>query len=157
MADPFKAGDLDAIVDGPWAAGGYVAALPTLGVAAMPAGPAGPALPLTGVDGWLVNPNSDTALATQVAIQLVSPEAQALFADIAYHIPSNGTVTADNAISNQFATAVASGYPRPQSVQFGNFWTPFGNALNRVLDEGADPTEAVATACTEMNTANQIQ
>jgi maltose-binding protein MalE len=157
MADPFKAGAYDAIVDGPWAAGGYVGALPNLAVAAMPAGPAGPSLPFTGVDGWLVNPNSDTALATQVATQLVSPEAQKLFADIAYHIPASSLVAVDNPISNQFAAAVASGYPRPQSAAFGNFWGPFGNALNLVLDSGADPTEAVANACAEMNTANQIQ
>jgi arabinogalactan oligomer/maltooligosaccharide transport system substrate-binding protein len=157
IADPFKLGNFDAIIDGPWAAGGYVASIPTLGVAAMPAGPAGPSLPLAGVDGYSVNPNVDTAFATQVAIALVSPEAQKIFADVAYHIPASAAVTVDNPISNQFSAAVASGYPRPQSVEFGNFWAPVGNALNLVLDQGADPTQAIAGACTEMNTANQIQ
>ena len=33
----FKDGTYDAIIDGPWAAGGYAAAVPNLGVAAMPA------------------------------------------------------------------------------------------------------------------------
>jgi arabinogalactan oligomer/maltooligosaccharide transport system substrate-binding protein len=157
IADPFKQGAFDAIIDGPWAAGGYVTDIPGLGVAAMPAGPAGPALPLAGVDGYTINPNSDTEFVTRVAIALVSPEVQKIFADVAYHIPADSTVAVDNPISNQFSAAVASGYPRPQSVEFGNFWAPFGNALNLVLDQGADPTEAIATACAEMNAANQIQ
>ena len=46
MANAFKAGDIDLIVDGPWATGGYKTAVPTLGVAPMPAGPSGPAQPL---------------------------------------------------------------------------------------------------------------
>ena len=66
------------------------------------------------------------------------------------------SVTIDNPISNQFAAAVASGYPRPQSAQFGAFWGPFGDALNKVLDTGADPVAAVAEACAAMNTANGL-
>ncbi|MEP7361293.1 MAG: extracellular solute-binding protein, partial [Chloroflexota bacterium] len=59
MAAAFNAGDVDAIIDGPWAGGGYQEThTDNLGVAPIPAGPGGPALPLTGVDGWTVNPNS---------------------------------------------------------------------------------------------------
>jgi len=70
MANGFKDGSLDMIVDGPWAAGGYAADVANLGVAPMPAGPAGPALPLVGVDGWNPQdvgtaglPNEPTAVA----------------------------------------------------------------------------------------------
>lgn len=157
IADGFKAGTFDAIIDGPWAAGGYVEAVPNLGVAAMPAGPAGPSLPFTGVDGWLINPNGNTELATAAALAMTSAENQAVFANTAYHIPSNASVTIDDPISEQFAAAVANGYPRPQSPQFGNFWGPFGDALNKVLDTGADPVATVAEACVAMNTANEIQ
>jgi maltose-binding protein MalE len=45
--------------------------------------------------------------------------------------------------------------PRPQRVEFNNFWAPFGDAMNQVLDKGADPTAAVAAACKTMNEANK--
>jgi arabinogalactan oligomer/maltooligosaccharide transport system substrate-binding protein len=156
IANGFKDGTFDAIIDGPWAAGGYVAAVPTVGVAAMPAGPAGPSLPFAGVDGWLINPNGDVELATAAALAMTTAENQAVFANTAFHIPSNSTVAIDDPISEQFAAAVASGFPRPQSAQFGAFWGPFGDALNKVLDTGADPVAAVAEACAAMNTANGL-
>jgi arabinogalactan oligomer/maltooligosaccharide transport system substrate-binding protein len=157
IAAGFKDGTYDVIIDGPWAAGGYVTSVPTVAVAPIPAGPAGPALPFTGVDGWLINPNSaNQQLAVDLAIALTSADNQKIFADTAYHIPANASVTIDNPISNQFAAAVASGYPRPQSAQFGAFWGPFGDALNKVLDTGADPVAAVAEACAAMNTANGL-
>jgi arabinogalactan oligomer/maltooligosaccharide transport system substrate-binding protein len=157
IAAGFKDGTYDVIIDGPWAAGGYVESVPTVAVAPIPAGPGGPALPFTGVDGWLINPNSaNQQLAVDLALALTNAENQKVFADTAYHIPANASVTIDNPISNQFAAAVASGYPRPQSAQFGAFWGPFGDALNKVLDTGADPVAAVAEACAAMNTANGL-
>lgn len=156
IANGFKDGTFDAIIDGPWAAGGYVAAVPTVGVAAMPAGPAGPSLPFAGVDGWLINPNGNVELATAAALAMTTAENQAVFANTAFHIPSNSTVAIDDPISEQFAAAVANGFPRPQSAQFGAFWGPFGDALNKVLDTGADPVAAVAEACAAMNTANGL-
>lgn len=155
MANAFKAGDVDVIVDGPWAAGGYVEAVPALGVAPMPEGPAGPALPLTGVDGWLVNPNTaDPALAVNVALALTDTAAQETFANTAYHIPADSTVAIDDPISEQFAAAVENGLPRPQNVELNNFWDNFGNALDLVLSQDADPVQAVGDACAAMNEAN---
>ena len=156
IAAGFKDGTFDAIIDGPWAAGGYVTAVPTLGVAAVPAGPAGPALPFTGVDGYVINPNGQTDLATQFAIAMTGVDGQTTFANKAYHIPANSTVAITDPISKQFAAAVASGFPRPQSTQFGNFWGPFGDALSKVLDTGADPVASVAAACAAMNTASGL-
>ena len=154
MANGFKDGTYDAIIDGPWAAGGYAAAVPNLGVAAMPAGPGGPSLPFAGVDGWLINPNGNMELAVKAALAMTSAENQKVFADTAFHIPSNTTIAIDDPISEQFAAAVANGYPRPQSAQFGAFWGPFGDALNKVLDAGMAPADAIAEACAAMNTAN---
>jgi len=153
IANGFKQGKFDAIVDGPWAVGGYVTARPGVAVAPMPAGPKGPSLPFTGVDGYMVNPNSANAdLALAVALALTDAEAQQAFADKAGHIPANATIASDDPITKLFSEAVANGYPRPQSVEFARFWTPFGNALNEVLDKGADPVQAVASACKLMNT-----
>jgi arabinogalactan oligomer/maltooligosaccharide transport system substrate-binding protein len=156
MADGFNNGTYDMIVDGPWAAGGYAEKVANLGVAPMPAGPSGPALPLTGVDGYNINPFGDNVqLATDFAIRMVQPDIQAIYADVAYHIPANANVPASsNDVSAQFATAVENGALRPQRPELGAFWDNFGNALNNVLDTGADPTTEVATACSAMNTAN---
>jgi maltose-binding protein MalE len=144
------------IVDGPWAAGGYAQHVTNLGVAPMPAGPSGPALPLTGVDGYNINPfGANIQLATDFAIRMVQPDIQAIYADVAYHIPSNpGVPPSQNEVSAQFAQAVVSGALRPQRPELGAFWDNFGNALNNVLDSAADPATEVATACTAMNTAN---
>ncbi len=156
MADGFKAGDFDMIVDGPWAAGGYAADVANLGVAPMPAGPSGPALPLTGVDGYNINPYADSVdLAIDFAIRMVQPDIQAIYAATAYHIPSSPDVPpSDNEVSAQFAQAVLNGALRPQRQELGAFWDNFGNALNQVLDEAIDPATAVGEACTSMNAGN---
>jgi arabinogalactan oligomer / maltooligosaccharide transport system substrate-binding protein len=156
IAQGFNKGTFDAIIDGPWAAGGYVQNRPGVAVAAMPAGPKGPALPFTGVDGYIVNPNSQNMdLAVAVALALTDKDGQQIFANKSYHIPANATIVSSDPITKQFAGAVASGYPRPQSAKFGNFWGPFGDALNQVLDKGADPVAAVAAACAAMNKAKE--
>jgi len=158
MAADFKAGDLDMIVDGPWAAGGYVVDVENLGVAPMPDGPDGPALPMTGVDGWNINPYGDNVdLAVDFAIRMVQPDIQAIYADVAYHIPSNPSVPAsENEVSAQFADAVQNGALRPQRQELGGFWGNFDNALNRVIDEDIDPVVAVDEACQAMNDANGL-
>ena len=84
-----------------------------MGVAAMPAGPAGPALPFTGVDGYVINPNGQTDLATRFAIAMTGVDGQTMFANKAFHIPANSTIAITDPISKQFAAAVASGYPSP--------------------------------------------
>ncbi|MDQ3449057.1 MAG: extracellular solute-binding protein [Chloroflexota bacterium] len=156
LSDAFKEGEIDMLVDGPWAAGGYAESVANLGVAPMPEGPGGPALPLTGVDGWLVNPNTeDPQLAVDVALALTSPEAQEIFANTSYHIPAAESVAIDDPISEQFAAAVESGLARPQNAELNNFWGPFGNALDLVLATGADPETAIADACAAMNEANE--
>jgi maltose-binding protein MalE len=69
-------------------------------------------------------------------------------------VPAAPGVTINSPLVPGFADAAANGLPRPQRVELNNFWTPFGDALNSVLDKGTDPTAAVATACKTMNEAN---
>jgi arabinogalactan oligomer/maltooligosaccharide transport system substrate-binding protein len=157
MANAFKAGDIDYIVDGPWATGGYKTDVPTLGVAPLPNGPSGPAQPLTGVDGWYINPSTaDLDLAVNFALAMTTPEAQQTFVDVAGHIPANTSVTVTDPITQGFADAVATGYPRPQVQALDNFWANFGNSQQLILESGADPTQAVADACAAMNEANGL-
>jgi arabinogalactan oligomer/maltooligosaccharide transport system substrate-binding protein len=157
LAADFKSGKIDYIVDGPWASGGYKDALKdNLAVAPMPSGPKGPSQPLTGVDGWYINTNAkDPALAVAFALEMVKPENEQVFVDVAGHIPADKTISIKDAITSKFAEAVATGFPRPQVVELDNFWGNFDNALTSVITKGTDGTAAATTACAAMNTANK--
>ena len=76
---------------------------------------------------------------------------------MAGHIPADKTITISDPITQKFAEAVASGFPRPQVPQLDNFWGNFDNALNLVIQKGEDPAKAATDACVAMNTANKIQ
>jgi arabinogalactan oligomer/maltooligosaccharide transport system substrate-binding protein len=159
LASDFKAGKIDLIVDGPWASGGYKEALgDNLAVAPMPAGPKGPSQPLTGVDGWYINSNSeDPELAVAFALEMVKTENEQVFVDTAGHIPADTTIKISDPITQKFAEAVATGFPRPQVPQLDNFWGNFDNALNLVIQKNEDATKAATDACAAMNKANKIQ
>ena len=156
----FQTGEINAIIDGPWQTADFRTALAdNLAVAPIPAGPTGPANPFTGTDGWYINPNLDAAqaeLAVNVALALSAPAAEQVFVDEAGHVPANPVVTITDPITQGFADAAAAGLPRPQNAQFGEWWTPFGDALNKVMDGGADPATAVKDACALMNEANGL-
>jgi arabinogalactan oligomer/maltooligosaccharide transport system substrate-binding protein len=155
VADAFKQGQINVLVDGPWASGGYLETLgENLAVAPLPAGPSGPSQPMTGTDGWFINPNStNQELAVAVAL-LISTEYEQQFVDKAGHIPAFTGATITDPITQGFAAAVENGFPRPQAKELDNFWGNFDNALNETLDKGTDPTAAVTAACAAMNTAN---
>jgi arabinogalactan oligomer/maltooligosaccharide transport system substrate-binding protein len=159
LASDFKSGKIDLIVDGPWASGGYKDALKdNLAVAPMPSGPKGPSKPLTGVDGWYINTNAaDPQLAVNFALEMVKAENEQVFVDTAGHIPADTTIQISDPITQKFAEAVATGFPRPQVPQLDNFWGNFDNALNLVIQKGEDPQKAATDACVAMNTANKIQ
>jgi arabinogalactan oligomer/maltooligosaccharide transport system substrate-binding protein len=157
LASDFKSGKIDLIVDGPWASGGYKDALKdNLAVAPIPAGPKGAAAPLTGVDGWYINTNAkDPELAVNFALEMVKPENEQVFVDTAGHIPADKTIQITDPITQKFAEAVATGFPRPQVPELDNFWGNFDNALNLVIQKNEDPTKAATDACAAMNTANK--
>ena len=159
MSAAFKSGNLDMIVDGPWAAANYLPIFKNLGVAPMPAGPSGPALPLTSIDGYGINPNSaQSDLAVSFALRMVQPDTEKIFADVAYHVPAAAPLPSGlNPISTQFAGALQQGFLNPRTSMFDAFWSNFGNAMLQVLDEGVDPATAVSDACAAMNHANGIE
>jgi len=158
LAADFKAGKITYIVDGPWASGGYKDALKdNLAVVPMPAGPKGPSQPLTGVDGWYINTNAkDAALAVNFALEMVKTENEQVFVDVAGHIPADKTIKITDPITQKFAEAVATGFPRPQVTQLDNFWGNFDNALTLVITKNEDGLKAATDACKAMNTANKI-
>ncbi|HEX2911157.1 MAG TPA: extracellular solute-binding protein [Chloroflexia bacterium] len=152
----FKTGAVDAIIEGPWGTGDFQKALgDKLAVAPIPAGPKGPAGPLTGVDGWYINANTKNAdQAVNFGLYMTSPKVEKLFVDMAGHIPAVNGITITDPITQQFAQAVTTGTPRPQVAELSKYWDNFGNAISKVIDQGADPKAAVADACTAMNAAN---
>ena len=153
--DAFKSGKIDIMFNGNWTLGDYKAARAGLAVAAGPSGPGGAFSSLVGVDGWYINSatkNQDLAIA--VAIQAVGPAAAQLYTDIAGHVPADKTITIIDPLVKAFSDSFVQGTPRPQTREFDNYWTPFGDAWNQVLDKGADPQAAVATACQLMDQAN---
>jgi arabinogalactan oligomer / maltooligosaccharide transport system substrate-binding protein len=156
----FKTGKLNAIIDGPWTTADFRTALgDKLAVVPIPAGPSGPANPFTGTDGWYINPNLDAdqaQLAVNVALALTSVDSEQIFVDDAGHVPANPAVKITDPLTQGFSDAAAAGLPRPQTAQFNNWWGPFGDALNKVIDTGADPATAIKDACALMNEASGL-
>jgi arabinogalactan oligomer/maltooligosaccharide transport system substrate-binding protein len=151
----FKEGKADMIVNGPWALGDYRETLgDNLGVAPVP-GATNPAGPLTGVDGFYVNVNSpNQASAVALAMFLTSKDSMQLYVEKAGHVPARTDIEITDSLVASFAEAAQTGVPRPQIPEMSNFWTPFGDAITRVLDGDADPAAAITEACATMNTAN---
>ena len=158
LESDFESGTINALIDGPAPSAGFRSALGTkLAAAVLPAGPAGAANPITATDGWFVNPNSlDTELAVRFALRMVQPDSLQTFVDDAGHVPADPSVPIGDPLTKAFAESAADGLPRPQNAQLGSWWGPFSTALNEVIDTGADPAEAVATACAAMNEANGL-
>lgn len=156
----FQTGKLNAIIDGPWQTADFRTALgDKLAVTTIPAGPSGASNPFTGTDGWYINPNLDATqaqLVVNVALALTAPDAEQVFVDDAGHVPANPAVSISDAITQGFSDAAAAGLPRPQNAQFNNWWGPFGDALNKVIDTGADPATAIKDACALMNEASGL-
>jgi arabinogalactan oligomer/maltooligosaccharide transport system substrate-binding protein len=153
----FRGGQVDMIINGPWVLGDYKKDLGSkLGVAPMPAGPKGKAGPLTGVDGWYINnsaKNVDGAIA--LALALTTAESQKVYADVAGDVPVRTDVTVSDPLVKAFSDASATGFARPQSVEFGNYWTPFGDAVTKILEGKTTPQAGISDACKAMNTANK--
>ena len=96
--------------------------------------------PFTGIDGWYINPNSDRAptLAVDVALAMVKPENEQVFVDDAGHVPANPTVGITDPITPGLRRRRRGGSPT-QNAAVRQLVGPFGNALNQVVDTGADP------------------
>ena len=153
----FEQGQLDMIFDGPWVLGDFEKALGTkLGATTEPAGPKGPMMPMMGIDGWYINPNSaNQAAAVDAALYFFGKDGLTDYENIAGDPAARSDVTSTDPLVSEFATIAAGGFPRPQSAEFGNYWGAFGDAMTAVFSGKATATAAVATACKTMNTANK--
>ncbi len=154
----FRQGQVDMIVNGPWVLGDYKGDLKdNLGVAPMPAGPKGPATPLSGIDGWYINPNitpDQQKLAVAAGLYLFGKDGAGNWANTAGDPMVANGVTISDPLVKDFVDAAAAGFPRPQSKEFGNWWGPFGDAVTKVMEGKSAPADAVKEACAAMNKAS---
>jgi arabinogalactan oligomer/maltooligosaccharide transport system substrate-binding protein len=153
---PFRNGESAFFVNGPWALADYQADLgDDLGVAPIPKA-TGNANPLNGIDGFYINPNSaNKEAAVGLALFLVSKDSSQIYTNKAGHVPIRDDVEPADDLNAGFAQASATGLPRPQSVEFGNYWAPFGDLFTKVIEGVSAPEEAVNEACAAMNAANE--
>ncbi len=158
QASMFQHFQADMTVDGPWKLEDYKKALGNkLGVVPMPAGPKGKAGPLTGIDGWYLNPNSKNVdAAIELALYITNKDNQTIYADVAGDPPARMDVSVRDPLVKVFAQAAADGYARPQAAWFDNFWNPFGDSLQRILGITLSSPRAAVAACTNMNQANLL-
>ena len=151
-------GQADMMVEGPWVLGDFKKALgDKLGIVPMPAGPKGSAQPLSGIDGWYINPNASSdqqKLAVAVGLYLFGKDGAANWANTAGDPMVANGVTVNDPLVKAYADAAAAGFPRPQSKEFSNWWGPFGDAVTKVMEGKSTPADAVKEACAAMNKAN---
>ncbi len=153
---PFRSGETAFFANGPWALADYKKDLgDKLGVVALPKGTAD-ATPFNGIDGFYINPNGKSIdQAVDLALFLTNKESSQIYTDEAGHVPVRSDVKASDPLVAAFAEASAKGFPRPQTTQFANYWTPFGDMFTKAIEGISKPADAVKDACTAMNTANK--
>jgi arabinogalactan oligomer/maltooligosaccharide transport system substrate-binding protein len=153
----FEQGQLDMIFEGPWELGDFEKALGTkLGATTEPTGPKGPMMPMSGIDGWYINPNSQNqAAAVDAALYFFGKDGLTAYENTAGDPAARSDVTSTDPMVTEFATIAAGGFPRPQTAEFGNYWGAFGDAMTAVFSGKATATAAVVTACATMNKANK--
>jgi arabinogalactan oligomer/maltooligosaccharide transport system substrate-binding protein len=77
-----------------------------------------------------------------------------VYVDVAGHVPADKSIQIKDAVTKGFADAAATGYARPQTAELDNFWGPFGDAVNAVIDKGEDPATVSKATCAAMDKAN---
>jgi arabinogalactan oligomer / maltooligosaccharide transport system substrate-binding protein len=144
---PFQEGKIVAITNGNWAMGDYQKALgDNLAVAPLPAGPAGKSLPLLGVDGYYINPNSaNKEAAVEVALYLTGKVAEQIMVDQAGHVPAINTVKITNPLIQGLQSAFKDAIVRPQDAQLDKYWANFCGS-DQIFEKGVDPKTWVETA-----------
>jgi arabinogalactan oligomer/maltooligosaccharide transport system substrate-binding protein len=150
---PFTEGKMAGITNGNWAMGDYKKALgDKLAVAALPAGPAGPATPFLGVDGFMINPNSQVKeAAIKVALYLTNKGSQTIMMNEAGHVPVRTDVEITDPLIKGLVDAFNKGTTiRPQVPQLGLYWSNFCNDTD-VFEGKTSALDWVTTATANSN------
>jgi maltose-binding protein MalE len=152
----FLNGEMAMLVNGSWELNKYIEAFgDDLGAIILPHGPAAGAAPLIGVEGLFLNPNSqfkDTAL--EVARFITSPSSMKDFTDISNALPARTDIDSQNEYYLSLGRPPVNGMAIPAEEEFGNYWVPFGEMFENVLNGEVSSAEGVSRACNSMNSAN---
>jgi len=152
----FLNGDKALLVNGSWELNKYIEAFgDDLGAIILPQGPAAGAVPLIGVEGVFLNPNSqykDAAL--EVARFITSPLSMKEFMDISHLLPARKDIDSQNEYYLALGKPSINGMAIPQDEEFTNYWLPFGDMFVSVLNGEISAAEGVSRACSLLNSAN---
>jgi arabinogalactan oligomer/maltooligosaccharide transport system substrate-binding protein len=146
----YKAGKAGIIFDGTWNITGFVETLGAENVVIDP----WPTYGDGALSGYVQTDNvylganvegDDQAAAWAFMEFFLSPEAQSMLGTVG-HIPATLGVEVTDPHLQQAAVAFESGTAFPVIPEMGAYWGPMDNALQSVLNEDADPAEALQIA-----------
>ncbi|MCT2536990.1 extracellular solute-binding protein [Aquibacillus koreensis] len=150
----FTAGQVGAVINGPWSIEGYKEQLgDSLGFAPFPQINDKPSSTLVGVKTWLVSYYSEHKdWAKELAVFITNEENQKYYFDTAGELPTNTNAleAIEDPIYSSFAEQIQYGVPMPSTPQMSQVWEPANNALQfiaegkavqSVLDEAVEQIE----------------
>ena len=104
-------------------------------------------MPLLGVDGYYINPNSQNKQgAIDVALYLTGKVAEQIMMDQAGHVPAISGVTVTNPLIQSLIDAFKTSIVRPQDAQLDKYWANFCGP-DQIFEKGVTP-QAWITAAT---------
>ncbi len=156
----FETGQAPFIITGPWAVGRFKDAGIPYAISACPAAEAGgeQGAPLIGVQGFMVNANSENVLLAQTYLLefIATDEAMQYIFDMDPRPSAWVSIfeATEDPDMQGFAQAGVNGQPMPAIPAMGTVWDAWGNAGILIAQGQLTPAEALADAATQIR--NQI-
>ncbi|NLF00202.1 MAG: extracellular solute-binding protein [Anaerolineales bacterium] len=158
----FRSGEAAFRIQGPWMSGDAITDLgaENVGVMRIPTIP-GESDPRPWNQSEMIQINvnaseAEVAAAMKFIEYLTSAEVQKKFLDQANWIPANASVdVSSNPVVGGFLEQVPLSDPFPVVPELGATWEPMGDAVTKILEGVLPADEAVAAACSLINTTNQ--
>jgi maltose-binding protein MalE len=154
----FETGEAPFILTGPWATARFKDAGVPYAVSAFPAAEEGgePGAPFIGIQGFMVNGNSENVLLAQTFLQefIATEEVQQFIFDTDPRPSAWKSIfeAAEDPDMIGFAQAGANGQPMPAIPEMGIIWDAWGNAGLLMAQGEQTPAEALASAAEQIRT-----
>jgi maltose/maltodextrin transport system substrate-binding protein/arabinogalactan oligomer/maltooligosaccharide transport system substrate-binding protein len=154
----FESGQAPFIITGPWAVARFKANEVPYAISAFPAAEEGgePGAPLIGVQGFMVNANSENLMLAQTYLtEFITTEEAQRFIFEGDPRPSAWVSifeTTEDEDMRGFAEAGVNGQPMPVIPEMGYVWDAWGNAGLLIAQGELTPAEALAEAAAQIRT-----